>query len=111
MPGINCLINAKGITPQNQNIFYRTMVNQTRKIRLKDRSHKAAISHQQSFAEQDYIIKWILEQSQKSIVKEIMPGAKSFLNLQNLKNLSSSQLGTLFTSISVMTGSAMSPQK
>ena len=94
-----------------RNIFYRILVNQTRKIRLKYRSHKEAINHQQSFAEQDYIINWILEQSQKSIVKEIMPGAKSFLNLEYLQNLSPSQLGTLFTSISVITGGPISPQK
>ena len=94
-----------------RNIFYRILVNQTRKIRLKYRSHKEAINHQQSFAEQDYIVNWILEQSQKSIVKEIMPGAKSFLNLEYLQNLSPSQLGTLFTSISVITGGPISPQK
>ena len=94
-----------------RNFFYRMLVNQTRSFRMKYRKQSKEINYQQRFAEQEYMIKWIMEQNQKSIVKEIMPGTKSLLNLQYLQNLTPVQLGTLYTCISVISGSAMSIKK
>ncbi|MGB3939423.1 MAG: hypothetical protein WBK79_06415, partial [Candidatus Cloacimonas acidaminovorans] len=87
-----------------RNPFYRYLVNKTRNFRIQYRKPKGKINSQPKFAEQEYLITRILKQSENPFLQDLIPGAKNILNLPELQKLSSNQLGTLYTCVSVITG-------
>ena len=87
-----------------RNPFYRYLVNKTRNFRIQYRKPKGKINSQPKFAEQEYLITRILKQSENPLLQALMPGAKNILTLPDLQKLSSNQLGTLYTCVSVITG-------